>query len=141
MKRSTRRPQEIFLSYSHHDAALARKLVKTLRKHGVATWYSQQHVSGAEQWLDQIGAALDRCDWFVVLLTPAAVSSKWVKRELTYALDQDRYVGRIVPLLVKECDYQNLAWPLRTLQMIRFKPYAAGCKALLKLWGLSYRVG
>ena len=45
-----------------------------------------------------IGAALDRCDWFVVLRSPEAVESKWVKRELCFALENDAYNNRIVPV-------------------------------------------
>lgn len=132
-------PSEVFLSHSHHDHRLTVRLAETLRKHNVPVWYSERNIVGAQQWVDEIGAALDRCDWFVVLLTPEAVNSKWVKRELTYVLDEDRYEGRIVPLLVKPCEYRNLAWPLRTLQIIPFGQFTAGCKALLKLWGIGYR--
>lgn len=134
-----RKPSEIFLSHAHQDRRLATRLAETLRKHGIPTWHSERHIVGADQWVDQIGVALDRCDWFVVLLTPNAVASKWVKRELTYALDEDRYAGRIVPLLVRDCDYRNLAWPLRTLQMIPFARFPTGCRALLELWGVNFR--
>ncbi|HEU4889415.1 MAG TPA: toll/interleukin-1 receptor domain-containing protein [Thermoanaerobaculia bacterium] len=94
---------------------------------------------GAKQWLDEIGAALDRCDWFVVLLTPSSVRSKWVKRELTYALNQDRYEDRIVPLLVERCDYTKLAWPLATVQIIPFGHFTAGCETLFSLWSIPYQ--
>jgi len=97
----------VFLSHSHADRHLAIRLAETLRSHNIPTWYSERHIAAAEQWVDQIGVALDRCDWFVVLLTPAAVASKWVKRELTYALDEDRYEGRIVPLLAKDCAFRK----------------------------------
>ena len=132
-------PSEVFLSHSHQDHKLTVRLAKTLQQHNVPSWYSERNIVGAQQWVDEIGAALDRCDWLVVLLTPAAVESKWVKRELMYALDEDRYEGRIVPLLVKPCEIRDLAWPLRTLQTIPFKQFPAGCKALLKLWGIGYR--
>lgn len=75
-------PAEVFLSHSHLDHRLTVRLSDALRRHGVSTWYSERHIAGAERWLDEIGAALDRCDWLVVLLTRSAVGSKWVKREL-----------------------------------------------------------
>lgn len=110
-----------------------------MARHGVPTWFSERNIKGAQQWLDEIGEALERCDWFVVLLTPAAVKSQWVKRELTYALNEPRYEGRSVPLLLTTCSYKKLAWPLATLQLVRFTSFSAGCKALLALWGIGYK--
>jgi hypothetical protein len=129
---------EVFLSHAHEDAALMKRLAKVLRDRGIAVWYSEHHIKGAQKWLDEIGVALDRCDWFVVILTPASVNSKWVKRELTYALNEDRFEGRLVPLLAKDCDYKKLAWPLSTLQIIPFKRFPSGCKALLDIWKIKY---
>jgi hypothetical protein len=139
VKERTRiRVGEIFLSHAHEDHALTLRLAETLHRHGLRAWYSERHIPGARQWLDEIGAALDRCDWFVVLLTPSSVRSKWVKRELTYALNQDRYEDRIVPLLVETCDYTKLAWPLATVQTIPFKRFSPGCKLLFGLWSMKY---
>jgi hypothetical protein len=132
-------PGEIFLSHAHQDHPLTLRLARALNDHGLRSWYSEHHIPGAKQWLDEIGAALDRCEWFIVLLTPSAVRSKWVKRELTYALNQDRYEGRIVPLLVEPCEYTKLAWPLATLQIIPFKRFPSGCKSLFRLWSMQYR--
>lgn len=41
---------------------------------------SKEHIGGAQEWHDEIGAALDRCDWFPVVLSPQSVASRWVKR-------------------------------------------------------------
>jgi hypothetical protein len=95
---------------------------------------------GARQWHDEIGAALDRCDWFVVLLTRAAVESTWVKRELMFALQQNRYESHIVPILVEACDFRQLSWVLSSLQMVDLRPgLEEGCRQLLRLWGVGYR--
>jgi hypothetical protein len=64
---------------------------------GIPVWYSEHRIIGAEQWHDEIGEALQRCDWFAVLLSPHSVRSQWVKRELVYALSDVRYAERIVP--------------------------------------------
>ena len=51
------------------------RVADELRRHGVRTWHSDHNIRGAQQWLDEIGKALERCDWFIVILTPAAVES------------------------------------------------------------------
>lgn len=132
-------PRELFLSHAHQDEDLALRLAADLRRHGVRVWISERHITPSRQWLDEIGRALDRCDWFAVLLTPAAVTSLWVQREVYFALEQKRYGGRIVPLLVTKCNIKKLAWPLTAIQMIDFTPYPRGVRDLLAIWGIAHR--
>jgi len=90
VKSSRRQPREIFLSHASADRRFADKLARMLRQHGLPVWYSRTHLRGAQQWQEEIGLALRRCDWFVVILSPKSVKSMWVKRELSHALIQKR---------------------------------------------------
>lgn len=66
----------------------------------------------------------------------------WVKRELLYALQQNRFADRIVPVLLEACDYDRLSWTLPSLQIIDFTAsFDVGCSALLRVWGLGYDGG
>src|SRR5437870_11218374 len=107
---------EVFLSHASRDHIKARRLREVLLSHGIPVWFSPHHIRGAQQWQDEIGEALSRCDWFTVLLTPHAVKSMWVKREVNYAFIEKRYQNRIVPLLFKKCDYRLLHWVLPQVQ-------------------------
>ena len=132
-------PDEIFLSHSSTDRTFTAELAEVLRGHGIPVWYSDTNIRGAQQWHDEIGAALQRCDWLVVVLTPHAVASKWVKRELLYCLQQDRFDGRIAPILYQSCNHDELSWTLASLQMVNFqKDFDQGCRDLLQIWGLGY---
>ena len=132
-------PVEIFLSHSSADRAFTTKLAEVLRSHGIPVWYSDTNILGAQQWHDEIGAALQRCDWLGVVLTPDAVASMWVKRELLFCLQQDRFDGRIAPILYRPCDHDELSWTLTSLQMVDFqKDFDQGCRDLLRIWGLGY---
>ncbi len=105
--------------------------------HGVPVWFSPKHILGGQQWQDEIGRSLKRCSWFLVLLTPYAVESIWVKRELNHAMRAKRYDGRILPLLFEPCDYETLNWVLPQFQMIDFtdkKKYDQACDELLRVW-------
>ena len=133
-------PQEIFLSHSDRDRQFVQDLVAVLRHHGLPVWYSRTNIRGAQQWHDEIGAALRRCDWFVLVLSPNAVESIWVKRELLFSLQQDRCENKIVPLLYQDCDYERLSWTLPIFQMIDFtQAFEQGCRNLLRVWGLGYQ--
>ena len=132
-------PNEVFLSHASANRSFVMKLACMLRRHGVPVWYSDVDIRGAQQWHDEIGAALGRCDWMVLVLSPAAVSSMWVKRELLFSLQQDRFYGRIVPVIYQSCNYDDLSWTLSQLQMVDFRAdFDAGCRDLLRTWGIGY---
>ena len=117
-------------------------MAEVLRRHGIPVWYSDTKIRGAQQWHDEIGAALRRCDWFALVLSPAAVASMWVKRELLFSLQQDRFEGRIVPIIHRQCAHDELSWTLSQIQMIDFEhDFDQGCRDLLRIWGTGYHVG
>jgi hypothetical protein len=132
--------REVFLSHASQDHAKAARLRKVLIEHGVPVWFSPHHIKAAQQWQDEIGEALARCDWFMILLTPNAVKSMWVKRELNYALSEKRYEEHIIPALFKECDHRRLSWVLPQLQWIDFaNDYSEACAKLLRIWNIKLK--
>lgn len=132
-------PAELFLSHSSPDHQFVTALSEVLRRHGIPVWYSKTNIIGAQQWHDEIGKALDRCDWFAVVLSSHSVDSMWVKRELLYALQQNRFENRIVPLLYQPCDFTRLSWVLPSFQIVDFQQdFDSGCRDLLRIWGLGY---
>jgi TIR domain len=127
--------REIFLSHASQDHDKALRLRQILVAHGLRVWFSPHHIQGAQQWHDEIGEALARCDWFALLLTPNSTKSMWVKRELKYALIERRYANRIVPMLFRKCDFKALSWTLPQFQMIDFTDnYWQACDDLLRIW-------
>jgi len=130
----------IFLSHSSQDRAFVGRLAAVLEQHNIPYWLSARHIKGAKKWHDEIGRALIDCDWFLVVSSPDAIRSQWVKRELLYALDQDRYNDRIIPLLHKRCDYARFSWTLTGFQLIEFtRRFDDGCRQLLRIWNIEYK--
>lgn len=131
--------REVFLSHSSRDRKFATELAEVLRRHGIPVWYSKTHIRGAQQWHDAIGRALARCTWFVVILSPGAVDSMWVKNELLFALNQRRYRDRIAPVLYKKCKYEKLSWTLSSFQIVDFtESIEAGYRELLRVWDVDF---
>lgn len=134
-RRRALRPTEIFLSHPSKDRRFAVRLAERLRRDGFSVWYSERYIAGAQQWHDEIGAALRRCDWFVLVLSPSAVRSKWVKHELLYALRSTGYNDRIVPLDYRSCESERLSWTLDGFQHIGFtRGFDTRYAQLLRLW-------
>ncbi len=133
-------PKEIFLSHSSDDQAFAMHVADTLRQHGLVVWYSPTNITAAQQWLGEIGAALERCDWFIVILSPNSVKSRWVKYELNDAILQDRFDGKIVPLRYAHCRERDLSWVLPQLQIVDFTTsHDDGFAQLLRVWQIDYK--
>jgi TIR domain len=93
----------VFLSHAAQDRKFATRLSKLLKRHRVEVWYSRKHLHGAQQWHDEIGKALERCDWFLIVLSPEAVKS---------VLGQERACIRVT-----ECAIQGPDHPRRTQEV------------------------
>ena len=130
---------KVFISHSSRDRTFVVRIAEVLQQHRITYWYSGTDIVGAQQWHDEIGRALHRCNWFLLVLTPEAIRSEWVKRELFFALNESRYRKRIVPLLCKRCKYSQLSWTLPALELVDFTAgFEAGCNQLLRVWKVNY---
>lgn len=133
-------PTEVFLCHSSLDLRFATQIAEILKCHRVPVWHSHTDILGGGQWHDEIGYALRRCDWFVILLSPDSANSFWVKQELKFALRQKRLEGRIVRVLSRPCDYEQLSWTFGAYQLVDFtEDFEKGCRALLRIWGIGYQ--
>lgn len=78
--------------------------------------------------------------WFAVILSPQSAESMWVKSELSYALGQNRFENRIVPITHQPSDYERLSWTLSLFQMVDFtRTLEEGYRDLFRIWGVGYR--
>lgn len=91
-------PHHIFLSYSHNDTDIMERVCESLRAVGLTVWTDEGIKPGTPLWKDSIEEAIEKTGCLVVILSPEAKKSKWVKRELEYAEIQEK---PIIPLLGK----------------------------------------
>lgn len=132
-------PTEVFISHSSKNGKFIARLNLALTSHGIQTFVSKANIRGAQQWHDEIGTALKRCDWFLLVLSPESVRSMWVKHELIYALQASRYRERIIPILYRNCDKDALSWTLSAIEWIDFRgDFDEACEQLFQIWRLEY---
>jgi hypothetical protein len=60
-------PTEVFISHSSKNADFISRLNGVLTDHKVKSFVSKANIRGAQQWHDEIGTALKRCDWFLLV--------------------------------------------------------------------------
>lgn len=75
----------LFISYSSQNREYVYRLADKLRDEGFDIWIDNDALRAGDEWWDEIVKALNACAGFVVLMTPQAQASKWVKREIALA--------------------------------------------------------
>jgi len=132
------RPREVFLSHASADKALARRVIRALEAQRIDVWFAPYRLVGSQRWHDEIGRALQRCDWFVLLLSKNSVRSRWVKNEVLFALNEPTLADRIVPVLTEDCEWRRLSWTLGSIQRVDFRPgLQEGLADLLRVWKID----
>lgn len=129
----------VFISHSSMDRTFVeREIITLLENHGIETWYSSEHVETASDWHDKIVEGLKNCDWFIVVISPNAIKSDWVKSEVHWALEERK--ERVVPIFYQSCDINTLHLKLRRIQYIDFRRDLKAARIrLLAVWKVSYK--
>jgi hypothetical protein len=110
--------RKVFISAAAKDAPAARELADRLNAEGVDAWSQELLLPGANVQAE-VGRALEQADAVVVLVSPAAMKSPWVRREIQFALGHEKLEGRLIPVLVKQTPSDDIPWILRTLQWVK----------------------
>ncbi len=100
---------EIFVSHSREDVVFCRQLVDALRRSGADAWYDE-HNLGSGQLLDVIERELRARKVFLLVLSPAALHSQWVRDETKWAFTRlRREPDRILlPILASPLDEDDI---------------------------------
>ncbi len=93
---------KVFISYSRKDKALADKVAAALDAAGFEAWYDKREIMPGENWAEKMAAGLRESEAMVVLLTPHALESDTVYRDIEYALSEKAYNKRLIPVYVGE---------------------------------------
>jgi hypothetical protein len=112
---------KIFISYAYKDAALAKEFTAALKKAGLDAWDPAIEILPGDNPGEKIGNALKESNAMVVLLTPNAVESSNVLWEISYALGEQSYARRLIPVLIgrpESIPQEKIPWTLRQLGMI-----------------------
>lgn len=126
---SPQKQRRTFISYSRTNKEFALKLALELRSSGFDIWLDQLDIPTGARWDDEVERALEECEIFMVILTPASSMSDNVKDEIGYAIDAGK---RILPILLENA---NVPLRLRRFQYVDFtnKSYEEGIETAEQL--------
>jgi TIR domain/PEGA domain len=105
----------IFISYAREDQTFVFRLARELRTRGISIWLDQWDISPGADWNQSIDRALRETERFIVILSPAAVTSRQVRAEIQAAIDTAKAV---FPVLYKDCEVPRV---IRLYQFIDFR--------------------
>ncbi|RJP29406.1 MAG: TIR domain-containing protein [Actinobacteria bacterium] len=78
----------IFISHVIADEPLMREIAQGLEEDGYTAWFFERDVLPGTSYLIQITRAIECCDALVLLVTPAALSSDQVSKEVVGAFER-----------------------------------------------------
>ena len=111
---------QVFISYAEPDESIAKRVADGLEKENFKVWYDAELLPG-EDWAAAVSKALRESKAMVVLLTSASLRSTRVQREIQYALGDETYSHRLIPVIVgppEKLPKKDIPWILQSMQML-----------------------
>lgn len=105
----------LFLCYASEDRDFVDWLADRLDQQDVDIWYDRREIRAGDSIVERIGEGLVSASHFVVVLSQAASSKPWVRRELSSALMRqlDDASVKVIPVLRESCDVPALLRDIR----------------------------
>ena len=96
-------PPVLFLSHSHIDKPIVRKIGKRLEKKGLTVWLDEAEIRFGDSLIQKLRDAIDRVDLVLAFLSEASVESEWVRKELEIATTQEISSRRVkvIPVMLE----------------------------------------
>jgi len=97
---------KLFISHSSKDDAFVRDLRAALADLGQEGWIDSRELRGGDPLLTEIQKAIDESSAYAVVVSTDALQSKWVGKELRYALKIQEQRGKdkfpVIPISLNE---------------------------------------
>lgn len=90
---------DVFISYKREDRAHAERMATALRQEGFTVWWDDR-LTPEKAFDELIEGEISQASVVLVLWSPRAVGSSWVRSEAHYGNDRDRYV----PVWIEMCE-------------------------------------
>lgn len=81
---------KLFISYSSQDRDRALRLADDLEQAGHEVWIDRKGIGGGTKWAVEITKALESCEQFLLLMSPAALASDNVRKEVDLAAEEKK---------------------------------------------------
>jgi len=109
---------DIFISYSRRDQEFVTRLASDLDAQVAGVWFDQSTIQAGQKWQDEIMEGIRDCKAFVLVLSPDAMESRYVRAEVNKALELGK---TIFPILYSPAkwtgQFESLIREIQTLDL------------------------
>jgi hypothetical protein len=123
---------DAFVSYSREDHAAVKRLRAALEAHSKAVWLDAEDIVAGENWRARITRAIEACNAFLFVLSPASVRSEHCRQELDQAVALKKL---IIPIYYKPVERDILPSSLTDHEWVVLRegdPLEAGLRRLIQ---------
>ena len=94
-----------FVSHATLDHPFVEKLAVDLRANGVDAWFSKWEIKAGDSIRGRIEEGIERCEYFIIVLSKNSISRPWVQTELDAATVSklNGKVKKIIPVKIEDC--------------------------------------
>lgn len=92
---------KIFISYSSRDRGDALRLKEIAEADGHDTWMDLFDIHPSARLVNELEQGISSVNMLCLLLSPSAVASNWVHKELQYALAAETKGLRVMPVILR----------------------------------------
>ena len=126
------RGAKVFISHSSSDKTFVRGLAVDLAAMGHQPWVDEWEILAGESIPERIGLGIEDADFLLLVLSKAAVESKWVENEwqAKYWTEAREKHVQVIPVLISDCTIPTL---LRTKKYVDFRGDYTGAIELLAM--------
>nr|MDO8110865.1 toll/interleukin-1 receptor domain-containing protein [Candidatus Sigynarchaeota archaeon] len=106
----------VFVSYAHKDKETVYPEMIRLHDSGYRLWYDEG-ITPSEPWMLEIANAIEKCSFFLLFMSPNAVDSIYVPREIEYAINTRK---KYLVVFLQETELtKDLAFALQQRQFLK----------------------
>lgn len=98
------KPPRVFVSHSNLDNEFTERLVGDLEAAGADVWVDFKKIASGN-FARSINEGLGKCEWVVLVQTPNALDSEWVREEIDAAanLRVKKRIKDVIPVIAVDC--------------------------------------
>src|ERR1041384_1343520 len=128
MKKTVRK---VFLSYHPADREAVSGIADHLRESGFPVWDPEAEILPGADWTTLLKKALESSFALLAFVSPKAMESREVSREIEYALGAKHLRGRLIPVILRPA--KDAPWILQSLRPVRFESVAKTSRQIVEL--------
>ena len=110
--------KDIFISYSRRDQEFVTRLASDLDAQVAGVWFDQSTIQLGQEWHEEILEGIRDCKAFILVLSPDAMESRYVREEVNKALELGK---TIFPVIYRPAEwtgeFASLVHDIQTLDL------------------------